>query len=287
MIQLHRLEGFYRVARAGGYARAVREFPYPISEPAVHQQVRKLELELGQRLLRRIAKDRMALTAAGQHLYDFCAPFFEQLPRIEREVAGGHLAGTLRVDAGPQEIRHLLPALIRALKKRHPGARVDLNEIVEPNAARLRSGEADLVIEHWPEPPADVAQKRIGTVYAIWIVPAAFAPGRRVRRERLHELPFVGFPPASRQHALQLRGLKLHELRPQELFTASTVDAIVGFVQAGLGYSIVPWPAPTGPKLRGIVAERLRLPVAEFSITISWLARAEQHPLLAAALALV
>src|SRR5262245_37068880 len=117
MIQLHRLEGFYRVAYAGGYARAVRQFPYPISEPAVHQQVRKLELELGQRLLRRIAKDRMALTPAGQHLYDFCAPFFERLPAIEREITGGHFAGTLRVDAGPQEIRHLLPAFIRALKK--------------------------------------------------------------------------------------------------------------------------------------------------------------------------
>src|SRR5207248_180584 len=48
MIQLGRLEGFYRVARAEGYARAAREFPYPITQPGVYQQVRKLEGALGE-----------------------------------------------------------------------------------------------------------------------------------------------------------------------------------------------------------------------------------------------
>ena len=43
MIQLQRLEGFYRVARAEGYARAARSFPYPITQPGVHQQVKRLE----------------------------------------------------------------------------------------------------------------------------------------------------------------------------------------------------------------------------------------------------
>ena len=53
MIQLHRLEGFYWVARTGGYARAARAFPYPLTQPAVHQQVRKLEEDLGARLFER------------------------------------------------------------------------------------------------------------------------------------------------------------------------------------------------------------------------------------------
>lgn len=39
---LQRLEGFYWVARIGGYARAARAFPYPITQPGVHQQVRRL-----------------------------------------------------------------------------------------------------------------------------------------------------------------------------------------------------------------------------------------------------
>ena len=59
MLQLHRLEGFYWVARTGGYAKAARAFPYPITQPAVHQQVKKLEGELGLSLFERVSKDKM------------------------------------------------------------------------------------------------------------------------------------------------------------------------------------------------------------------------------------
>ncbi len=66
MIQLSRLEGFYWVGRTGGYASAARAFPYPITQPAVHQQVRKLEGEIGQRLFERVARGKMRLTPAGR-----------------------------------------------------------------------------------------------------------------------------------------------------------------------------------------------------------------------------
>ena len=71
MISLHRLEGFYRVAKAEGYSRAVKTFPYPITQPGIHQQVKKLELELGTRLFRRVAKDRVGLTRASAGLMGF------------------------------------------------------------------------------------------------------------------------------------------------------------------------------------------------------------------------
>ena len=78
MIQLHRLEGFYRVAVAGGYTRAARDFPYPISQPGVHQQVSKLEAELGKKLFERLGRDQVELTAAGRRLFEFAKPFFER-----------------------------------------------------------------------------------------------------------------------------------------------------------------------------------------------------------------
>src|SRR5271166_1892663 len=59
MTSLDRLTGFYWVARTQGYARAVRSFPYPITEPGVHQQVRRLEKELGVPLFVRVGKDRV------------------------------------------------------------------------------------------------------------------------------------------------------------------------------------------------------------------------------------
>ena len=51
MIDLHRLLGFHLVATEGGYAKAARAADYPITQPALHQQVRKLEGEIGVTLL--------------------------------------------------------------------------------------------------------------------------------------------------------------------------------------------------------------------------------------------
>jgi DNA-binding transcriptional LysR family regulator len=284
MIQLHRLEGFYRVAKAGGYARAVREFPYPITEPAVHQQVRKLERDLGQRLLRRTAKDRMATTPAGRYLFDFCAPFFERLGDVALAVSTGSFGGTLRIDAGPQEIRHVVPEWLRRLRKAHPEVRVELTEVHAVDMNRLRMGEADLVVEHWPAPPPDVAQRRVSVAYGTWIVPADWAPGGRVDPGALGSAPFVSFRPGTGEHGLQLAGLELFGLNPARLLSASTVDAILGFVQAGLGYSLVPWPSRDGPRAAGVVASPVRTRGAAFPITASWLKKGGMNPLVALAL---
>src|SRR5881227_119414 len=98
-LSLARLEGFYWVARTQGYARAARAFPYPITQPGVHQQVRRLEEELGVKLFERVGKDRVVLTPRGQVLFDAIVGFFEQLPVIEARVRGGVIGGTLKMHA--------------------------------------------------------------------------------------------------------------------------------------------------------------------------------------------
>ena len=65
-MNLQRLEGFYWVAKLQGYARAARSFPYPITQPGVYQQVRRLEDDLGVKLFERVGKDKVVLTPRGQ-----------------------------------------------------------------------------------------------------------------------------------------------------------------------------------------------------------------------------
>src|SRR6478609_4571942 len=102
-MQIARLEGFYWVARTGGYAAAARAFPYPLTQPAVYQQVRKLEGDLGTPLFERAPggrrSDRVRLTAAGRHLFQFAAPFFEALPTVVRALETGLHGGELRIGA--------------------------------------------------------------------------------------------------------------------------------------------------------------------------------------------
>src|SRR6185295_7090479 len=107
MIGLSRLEGFYWVARTGGYAKAARAFPWPITQPGVHQQVRRLESELEVRLFERTGKDSVAPPPAGQALFAAVAPFYEQLPALEASLRSGRVGGTLRIHAAGFVLRHL------------------------------------------------------------------------------------------------------------------------------------------------------------------------------------
>src|SRR5688500_12433295 len=129
MIQLYQLEGFYRVALHAGYARAARALPYPITQPGVYQQARKLELDLGPTLVERVGHDRVAPAGAGPRLFEFGEPFFRELPDVVRDIEAGLRTGPLRIEAGALEVRYVLPAWLRRIRAAQPQLRIDLREI--------------------------------------------------------------------------------------------------------------------------------------------------------------
>lgn len=286
VIQLHRLEGFYRVAIAGGYTRAAREFPYPISQPGVYQQVNKLEAELGKKLFERLGRDRVELTAAGRRLLEFVEPFFEGLPLVAREIGAGSFGGALRIDAAALEIRYLMPRWIQRLRRARPDIEVDLEEIQVPDFSRLSSGKSDLVVDYLPELPVGVEAQRVGTHYVFIVLPKqGFELGGRAPSLRsLRDKPFVSFHPSLPHCQLQLGALGALGAPPRRTLSASSTEAILGFVAAGLGYSLIPWPEPGGPRFHGVSAIRQKGQGTEFPILAAWRKRAEPNPLVIAAL---
>ena len=90
-MNIHHLELFYYVARHGGISEAVRNMPYGLQQPAMSAQVIQLEEFLGLPLFQRRP---FALTPAGEELYAFIQPFFENLnataDRFEKEDLDWH-----------------------------------------------------------------------------------------------------------------------------------------------------------------------------------------------------
>jgi DNA-binding transcriptional LysR family regulator len=272
MIQLARLEGFYWVARTGGYARAAREFPYPITQPGVHQQVRKLEAELGTALFARVGKDRMMLTEAGRALFDFCAPFFEGLPPLVQAIEQGRVAGQLRIDAASLEISQILPKWLKRVCHDLPDVQLLVEEITQLDYGRLRSGKTDLIVEYQPSPPADVATTRVGTYHSFLVAPHELLP-ESMRRPQLRDLklaPFASFLPGSIAHALQLDALRRAGCTPSTIINASSVSGILGFVESGLCYSVVPWADARGPQLRGVRTVKATGPNTKFAVSAAY-----------------
>ena len=285
-IQLHRLEGFFWVARSGGYARAARAFPYPITQPAVHQQVKKLETELGTNLFERVGKDRVQPTPAGEQLYAFCRPFFERLPSVARAIRNGDYGGELRVRTASLLLRHLMPPWIRRLAKQAPQVVVHLEESRTPDLDALVNGDADVVVDHLPQVPAGIATMRVATLRPFIVLPREhrLAKRARVALEALADDAFVSYTPGSLPHELQMKVLARHGVAPTRLLSASSADAILGFVEAGLGFSLVPSLEENGPRARGVAVHPLRSPRVEFPIHAAWRADTPENPLLDALL---
>jgi DNA-binding transcriptional LysR family regulator len=287
MTQLHQLEGFYWTAQAGGVARAVQAFPYAISATAISQQVRKLELELGVRLFERVGEDEVSLTAAGRALFDFCRPFFIELPALTRALASGEHGGILRVHAAALEVQHFLPRWLVRLRERRPDIRVQVEEVSLGDPQRVLTGETDLLIDYQPDLPTGLRARRVGSYYAFLVAPcgqiAANATTRAVAKA-VRDLPFVGFHSTLPQHGVQREGLRQLGLGDSaQVLGASSTEALLAFVREGLGFSLVPWPDERGPLDQRVDAWRMRGPGTEFPVVATYRAK-PADPLVTAAL---
>jgi DNA-binding transcriptional LysR family regulator len=288
MIQLQRLEGFYWVARCEGYARAARSFPYPITQPGVHQQVKRLETELGVRLFERVGKDRVILTPEGQRLYAYVAPFLEGLGAVARSLRSGEVGGRLRIHASGHVLRYLLPPWLRRLQRQRADIEVELFEAKVPAVALVRSGEADLLVDHLTEVPPELEARQVGRTRPFLVFPSdhPLAQKGRVEPRQLGDEPFITYSADLQLRELQLSALAHHGVVPRRLHAADSSETILGFVAAGLGYSLLASLPPKGPRVPGVVALPLTQPVREFPIYAAWRKSAHANPLLTALLAL-
>ena len=287
MIQLNRLEGFFWVAKTGGYSRAARAFPYPITQPAVFQQVKKLEGEIGVPLFERVGRDTLLLTPAGKKLYEFVTPFFGGLETLLESVRGGDHGGGLRIHASSMFLRHLLPAWLKRLQRRNPRISIDLQELTTYTCESLLAGEADLLVTYLPEVAKEVETRQVATLYSFLVFPAThrLAARARVTAKDFRDETFIGYTPGTVPYELQIQELAVHGVTPRRFVTATSADTILGFVESGVGFSLVPHLSTEGPKLRGIAARPLGTKRHRYPVLAAWRRSSAANPLLEAVLA--
>lgn len=287
-MNLQRIEGFYWVAKTEGYTRAAKAFPYPITQPGVHQQVKRLEQELGVRLFERVGRDRVMLTARGKMLFDAVAPFYESLPSIEATIKGQQVGGLLKIHAPGLVLRSMMPQWLKRVHSKRPDIDVRLNEIAEPDPGLVRNGSSDLMVDWLPRAgTADGLHVKELTRAHAWLVVPASGPYRsdhRLSPAELGEMPFIAYHSDRAARQLQQAALAAHGVRPREVFNAESSDTILAFVAAGLGFSLVPSLSPDGPRVVGVHASRFDRPSRSVAICAVW--RKGPQPLVEAVLEL-
>lgn len=149
-VELTPLRYFRAIAQHGHMTRAARAMG--VSQPALSAMLKKLESEVGAELLHRTGRG-VELTEAGRVFIQYAE---DSIRRTEAGVAAvrellGLQRGSIRVGGGATATSYLLPPIISAVRRAHPGLRFYVREAGSSAvAAAVLSGELDLGIVTLP-----------------------------------------------------------------------------------------------------------------------------------------
>ena len=235
------------VAEEGSFRAAARRLAR--SQPAVSQQIRALEDELGQRLLDR---RRHALTPAGELLYERGRRVVHDVAGIAREVAD--LAERpdveLRVGTSDTVALYILPACVRTFTQRHPNTRlVIVNRSSQALGDQVLRGELDMAVVTLPASTEAFESQELFVQEFAAVVPAdhPLARGRRASLEHLQREPFLMLDAATRTGTALMRHFEKAGFEPQAVLDSGSFEVIKRYVSEGIGVSILP---------RAVVSER-------------------------------
>ncbi|MBB1246960.1 LysR family transcriptional regulator [Streptomyces durbertensis] len=146
MFDSRRLRTFQEVVRTGSYSAAARSLGY--TQPAITQQMKALERELGTALFVRVGRG-LRLTEAGETLSRHATTILDTMTVARQQMAARtRLAtGRVRLCAFPSANATLVPGTLSALARQHPGVDVELSEEEPPESlTRVVRGECDVAL---------------------------------------------------------------------------------------------------------------------------------------------
>ncbi|WP_239615782.1 LysR family transcriptional regulator [Cohnella mopanensis] len=136
MLNLHAMRLFHHVAKLGSVTKAADQLR--ISQPAVTSQIKKLERELGLKLLSSQGRG-ILLTDVGSKLAEETARLFALERNIEETLEEYKLGNTgrLQIAATYLPANFLLPHWIASYKRQYPGIDVQFTTTSSVNAVQL------------------------------------------------------------------------------------------------------------------------------------------------------
>jgi DNA-binding transcriptional LysR family regulator len=219
-----------------------------ISQPALSQQIRVLEDQVGLPLFVRHPRG-VALTEAGAALLQEARDVLDRSERLERTVEDLRRGAseTLRIAVPPGMPQALLPELLGPLREKHPEASVDVRELTTPEqVVALHANEIDLGLVREPVEDSRLARRSLLVEPLGVCLPEGhpLAAEKSLTLQQLENELFVCFP---RAWAPSLHDVLVDELQRQGVEArfqdSAHLGTTQGMVAAGLGLTLSaePW----------------------------------------------
>jgi DNA-binding transcriptional LysR family regulator len=171
-MELRHLRYFVAVAEELHFRKAAERLH--VAQPAVSEQVRKLEQELGVKLFNRSQRS-VALTTAGTALLEEARHVLRhaQVAQQAARSAGDRATKRLRIGYMPDSLPGSVPRALRLLAVSAPSVEVDLTtgyplRLIED----VRARRLDAVVTSLPAPTQGLRVTPLGTQGAVFVLPA-------------------------------------------------------------------------------------------------------------------
>jgi DNA-binding transcriptional LysR family regulator len=249
MDDLRLLKVLREVALRGSFSAAAEALSY--SQPAVSQQIARLEAQAGVKLLDRQPKG-IKLTPAGEALVRHTERILAQLAEAQAELTeiASSARGRLRIASFATAAGTIVPVAVSAFRKLRPGVHVDLQLLDPPlSIPALRRGDFDLVIteeggfEDDPDLTGLGVERLMDDVlYAAVPVDHPLATRRAIAlTDLIHEdWMLVGLQGTCQGSNIVLRACAQAGFEPRVAYTSDDYFAIQGLVASGMGVALVP-----------------------------------------------
>jgi DNA-binding transcriptional LysR family regulator len=250
MISSRQLEYFRAVARHLHFTRAAEELR--IAQPALSQQIRKLERQLGLALFDR-NNHRVELTPAGVSLLEHAERILADLGTVEEEMQGwaDGVRGRIRLGAA----RTLMTPLAHVLAdfcRTYPAVEVELRELnTEEMVAELYAGRLDVAtLASQPDRgDARLFSHPLGEEPLVLVVGAesALADRQQMSLAELDDEDLIRYPSGSAVQDIIAAALAAVGAAPRGRFEIREPGTARAVASAGLAAAILPRSVATAP----------------------------------------
>jgi len=266
-MDLRRLQYFLAVAEDLHFGRAATRLG--ITQPALSQQIRRLELELGATLVDRTSRTN-SLTRAGMLVLDplqRCLAAYDEARSLAQ--SSEDTADRLRIGFPRGESSVMLAPFLRRIAHRFPNTRIEVFDMpCERQANALLDSSLDVGLMHLPvlEPALTPVVIRRDRLVVALPRNHPYAKDSLIEVQQLAEEPFIGVRlrcPAY-AHALSLLA-RDKGFAPRIEYETSGIEPTLEMVASHLGLAIVPGSA-VRPRddvaIRGLASENRELSLA-------------------------
>lgn len=244
-MNLEQLAGFLEVATVGNFTRAAENLH--LAQPSLSRQISALEHDLGARLFRRV-RTGSRLTVEGESLLPLARRMLADAASVRRELAelAGLQRGRVRLGATPTLCISLVAEVLTAFRSAHPAIELHISEHGSRRLLdELAGGDLDLALITTSD--SDAAERLdVAPLLAeeLVVVSAADLPpitaSDTIALQAVAHMPQILFSSTYDLRSTTDAAFESEGLVPQVVVEGAEMDAVLRFVERGIGVAIVP-----------------------------------------------